>query len=220
MIKIEVKGLKETMRFLSDLQKNQLPYATARALTQTAKDIQQEIIKELPHKFTLRTSWYKSGPYAFKITPALKTKLQATVYTKAPFMGLQETGGTKIAHGGKKYIAIPTDNVRRNKSRPIPQNLRPSALLKGVTYRGTSKKKGTYKHAAFTGVKAFIGEIHGQLGIWQRIGPRAVKLMYLLREEADIQPRLEFERTARRIAEQKFSQNWGRAMNEAVKSAK
>ncbi len=217
---IEIRGLNEAIKYMSDLQKNQLPFATAKALTMTAKDVQAEVIKTLPERFTLRTPWYKTWPYGFLITPAIKTRLEATVYSKAPFMTLQEEGGVKTPRG--RMIAVPTNNIRRTKRDLIKEDQRPAYLLKGYRLRGASKAKGMGKRAERSGNIAFIKEINGVLGIWQRVGrgKDTTRLMYTLIPRADIQPRLFFYQTGKKVVDMKFNQNFGTAMNDALRTAK
>jgi hypothetical protein len=105
----------------------QLPFAAAKALTQTAKDAQKDILGGLPDHFTLRGNWFNpSNKFGIKIQPATKTDLVARVGTMADWLIIQEEGGTKKPRGSN--LAIPTENVRRNKKDIIQKSQRPRAL--------------------------------------------------------------------------------------------
>lgn len=76
MITININGLTDVQRKLSRLGNSQIPYATARALTQTAKDAQPAIRSGMQRTFDRPT------PYTLNSTrtdPATKTKPQASV---------------------------------------------------------------------------------------------------------------------------------------------
>ncbi|HEY8562806.1 MAG TPA: hypothetical protein VIL74_20680 [Pyrinomonadaceae bacterium] len=105
----------------------QLPFATAKALTATAKDAQKDVVDSLDDKFTLRNNWWKPNtPLGIKVRSAKKTNLQAEVGTNFDALEKFETGKDKIPFG--RYIAIPTSNVRRNKRQIIQKGQRPKNL--------------------------------------------------------------------------------------------
>lgn len=196
---IRIEGLDKVVKSLNDLEKRQVPFATAKALTMTEKDAQAEVLESLPKQFTLRTAWYKpSSPLGFKITPATKTKLQSEIYTKAPFMSLQETGGIKTPKG--EMIAVPTENVRRSKKDRILRSQRPAYLLHQAKRRAFIMKQG----------------------IWQRTGRGrgTLRLMYALVPKAKISSRLHFYQTCRGVVERRFKQNFDKAFAEAMRTAK
>jgi hypothetical protein len=223
MIKIEIKGLNETIKYLDDIAKKQLPFATAKALTMTAQDVQKKMIEVMPERFTVRSGWYRSGPFAFKIKAATKSNLQAEVYTNAPWMSIQESGGEKMPLAGRKMIAIPTRGSRPNKKQLIPEHLRPAFLLHGQIGHTQSKSKrkrlkwGKMRYAS----SAFIGKVKDdRLGIWMTEPSGKLKLMYQLESMADVDARLMFKQTAKRIVDEKFNQNFGTAFKETMRSAK
>ncbi|MBF0171465.1 MAG: hypothetical protein HQK87_10345, partial [Nitrospinae bacterium] len=76
-------------RAFAELEK-QLRFAAAQALTRTAQDAQEEVKRQLPERFTIRTGWLARG---IRIRPASRNNLKASVLVKDAFMALQETGG-------------------------------------------------------------------------------------------------------------------------------
>lgn len=85
MIDIRVKtDISSALTFLNDVEKRQLPFATAKALTLTAKVVQKEGVQEMNKEFdrpvplTLRSLWTK---------PATKANLTAKVYLKGVEIG-------------------------------------------------------------------------------------------------------------------------------------
>ncbi|HEX6182649.1 MAG TPA: hypothetical protein VFZ44_01980 [Pyrinomonadaceae bacterium] len=109
----------------------QLIYAAARALTQTAKDSQAASIAAIRRTFTTRGTWYLPGNrFGVRISPATKARLEAAVRTAADWLVPHETGEDKVASGGG-LLAIPL--VGRGRPRPsrgakVRAGLKPRAL--------------------------------------------------------------------------------------------
>jgi len=101
----------------------QLPFAIARALTVTARDVQDEVRNNLAQRFTLRNNWVRQG---IQIQRATKQNLEAMVFSRDAFMGLQEVGGAKSPLGN--YLAVPTSLVRRTPKDMIRKADRPKSL--------------------------------------------------------------------------------------------
>jgi hypothetical protein len=110
-----------------------IEFGIAVGLTRTAKDGQAAVRGALKGHFTLRNQWAEKGPYAIQIKPATKTDLESEVRTRADWLVLHEQGLTKTAKGGRR-LAIPTENVRRNKRLIIPKAQRPGALRDKRTF--------------------------------------------------------------------------------------
>lgn len=117
----------------------QVKFATAVALTNTAKDGQKEVISTLEQTFTLRGKWFQqSNKFGIKIKSAKKDDLQSAVYTNADWLLTHETGDDKLPRGNS--LAIPTDNVRRNKKDIVIRSNRPRNVKNSFVL--ISKKTG------------------------------------------------------------------------------
>lgn len=79
MIRIEAKGLHERLDMLNDFERNQMPFAVALALTQTAKHVEQRLISEMRTVFDRPTRWTLNS---LRVFPATKQKLVARVWMK------------------------------------------------------------------------------------------------------------------------------------------
>lgn len=105
----------------------QITYGTAVGLTKTAKEGQAAVVGALKDTFTLRGSWWNQNMrHGIKITPATPVKLQSEVKTAADWLEPHETGRDKTPRG--RSLAVPTDEVRRNKRMIIPRAQRPKGL--------------------------------------------------------------------------------------------
>jgi len=188
-----------------------MPFAAARALTWTAQDAQKEIQRELPQRFIIRNSFVQKG---VRIKAATKSNLQATIFDKDDFMTLQETGGTKTPRG--RHLAIPTNNVKRNKYDIIRGPQRPRKLVdRGGHFIGTPK-----------------GSHSKILGLWQRPSNKErramyksnkreqwapARLLYAFESSAAIKPRFDFLPTIRQTVDKRLERNFQLSLADALK---
>jgi hypothetical protein len=177
---------------LDDLAQRQIPFATARALTMTARDAQSDLRAEMPKRFTLRTSRVNKG---IRITPATKGNLAAVVGSIDWFMRDQETGGTRKASGHR--IAVPK-GVRRTKRDLISKALRPTPVRD--------------KPRVFL-VKAASGA-----GIMQRQGQGRcpITALYWLKKSVSIKPRFGFKAQVEATVRDRFESNFMISLSQAI----
>lgn len=191
--------LQPVLRFIDRAVSNQVPFASALALTQTAKDIQQvERTEELPKRFTLRNRWVQQG---IVITPATKGRLIAAVGSRDHFMALQAMGGTKRPQRSKN-VSIPKD-VKRNKRDLITRSNRPRQLLDRR--------------------RVFVNRIRGgTLAILQRLTRKRypLKVLYVLSPFAKVKPRWALDETAKRVTQSRWAANFVASMIRAMGSRK
>lgn len=200
-ITVSVEGLKETQQWLDALAKGELRFGVAKGLTDLAGKARDEVVWDLPNRFTLRTAWWRPGSrYGFNIQKATKQSLEASIYTRAPWMQLQEEGGTKVVSG--KRIAVPTAQVRRTKRSLIPQSQKP-ANLGNKAFKVTTKSGNTM-------LATRVGK-----------GKRSeLKMLYSLVPRAQVPPRLHFHRTVTEFVNKHGAQYLLRGIEYALKTAK
>jgi hypothetical protein len=204
---------------LKRLQRDQLPFATARALTLTAQDIQSAVKDKMPGEFVLRRQWTVQG---IRIKPALKSawpNQSAVVFSRDPFMNLQETGGTKTSIGRRvfdygPYLAIPLD-ARRSKSDVVQKKDWPKNLINPfiLTARDGRKYLAVRELAGNKGRVRSIGRT-AKGGTWS-----GTKLMYVLVTREILKPRLNLVAIGQKVAAERFSINFNNAMAKALATA-
>lgn len=192
-IAVDTKAVTAAVKGIRD---DQIPFATALALTRTAQDVQAEIRRQLPQRFTIRNSWVSKG---IVISKATKRQLYAIVRSRDDFMVLQETGGTKAPRG--RHLAVP-QGIRGSDREIVTRGKRPRAAL---------RKKRT-----------FVATIRGKEGIWQRTTKKRnpIKMLYTLRPTVPVKARFGFHDTAERTAQQRFEENFRTAFEQAVRTAR
>jgi len=169
-------------------------------LTNTAKEGQAAVVSALKGTFTLRGNWWQqSNRFGIRIKPAKKNDLQAEVRTNADWLEAHETGKDKSAKGGN--VAVPTDQVRRNKRLIIPRGQRPKGL----------------------GAKAFVLQTkHGPV-LAQRIsrGPRkGLVVLYGLERTVKIKKQSTFYEPIQKVVKRRLTENVRKGIAHAFATAR
>lgn len=189
--------LREFERSLTEFERRQLPFATAKALTFTARDTVKPAIErrieaafDNPIPFTKRGVGWKA---------ARKTMLVSSVHIKpiqAAYLKLQQTGG--VRRPKRRSLVIPAGQ-RVNRYGNLP--------------RGKVK-------ALIADPRNFVGRIGSTAGIWKRRKRGAPKLLILFADSARYQPRFAFYVAARRAARRGFPMHFRRTFPEAIRTAR
>lgn len=203
MIKLSVRSdIENAIKALDDIQKKHVPFATAKALTKTAQDVQAELSRQVskdlenPVRFTVN---------AFRIEPARKrARPYAIVAIKDiqdEYLRLNIFGGTEIP---KKRALLKPMNIRLNQHGNLPKNKVKRLLARDDVFSGT---------------------VGGIGGIWQRLGKNGkakqkLKLLIRYKSEQNVKPVFKFFETAEKTAKHVFPGNIESAFREALQTAK
>ncbi|HIJ48235.1 MAG TPA: hypothetical protein HPP72_09520 [Gammaproteobacteria bacterium] len=200
MVSIDVRSnIRDVERQLSRIQRKQVPFATAKALTLTAKDVQKAETVQLVKKLDRPTKFTQNS---IAITPAKKSTLEARVFIRdiqAQYLKYQVKGGTRAGVGGK--IGVPTRNKKLNKFGNI-----------------AGRRKGLVK-----GKKQFIATINGISGVWLRTGGKrnkGVKLMVAFESSVNYEKRFPFYKIAQGVVASKFKKNFEKTLMQALATAR
>jgi len=191
MLKLDVTAdVTKATEHLSDLARQHVPNATARALTRTAFDARDAVRDGLPERFNLRRPWISRG---IGVTPAKPRTLMAEVWSRDRFMAAQETGGS---HPDAR--PIPAGRLREMaQTRVIPK----SQWLDQV------KNKPTVFYRA------------GML-FERRDERRILALYLLRpKAQIKVQPRLGMAETIRSVAQREYQRQMERALREELAKA-
>lgn len=196
MISVE-SNINQVRNQLNKIQRQQLPYAAAVALTRTAQDIQRAEAAQLPRKLDNPTPFTMR---AFAIKTASKRNLQAEVFIKtaqAEYLQWAISGGRRQA--ARRGTGVPV-GARLNKHGNIP-----------------GRRKGLVK-----GKKQFAGTINGVSGVWQRSGGKrnpGVQLMVAFERSVQYDKRFPFRQIAEGVARSRFSQHLAASVAKALATA-
>jgi hypothetical protein len=186
----------------------QIPFATALALTRTAKDAQAQLRGDLDDHFTIRDKWVSKG---IRITPAKKKKLVAEVGSWDSFMRTQVLGGEKNSQ--QKAMGI-----------PLVGKGMPRRTIKKRTLRSRWPGKLLQKSS-----KYFIGRPRGYIygnapqGVYRRLGKGGrgtLRLMWLMKDVVNINSRWPLLETVEDVVEEMWSKRAEQALWEAFDSSR
>ena len=105
-------NINQVAGWLTNVQRKQLPFATAGALTLTAFDVRKQVVeKTFPRAFTTRNTRFATN--ILEVKPAKKRELTATLFDKKgrDYLELHARGGIKRPTG--QWISIPTRHIKR-----------------------------------------------------------------------------------------------------------
>jgi len=200
MINIDVRvDLREAMKALESLRKDQIPFATAYALTQCAKAAQEDVEREIgrvfdrPTQFTLKA--VRTKP-ATKRNLVAEVKLKDEAYKGNPavrWLIAQIRGGARNIKGFEKlmqragvmpngYYAIPTKNAPLDRYGNVPGSvinriLSQTRSSRDVLTRETAVSRARNIRRAkrrregryFSAVPSNPRTRHLKPGIWERV---------------------------------------------------
>lgn len=206
----------DALRHLTDVQRRQVPFATSLALNRTADEVIHRGRQLIDQRFTVRRDWVKKG---FRVDRSTRSKLEARVYHKDPFMWLQEHGGEKEPASGKQMVAAPIG------ARPTPQTITTPGRWPGALIQ---------RHKAFTIRKGDTSYLFQRLGRTKRGKIRknrlsrlpqqgrdpALRLMYVMKPEVDVPARWGFLDEAQRLINARWPLNFSGFMDYAIRTAR
>ena len=191
--------LREALSKLENLRKDQIPFATAYALTQTAKDSQTRVQREMRSVFNNPTPYTLAGLF---VKPATKSKLTSTVKFKDQafkgvpadrYITVQVEGGARRAKGFEELLirsgvmppnsyAVPTraakldqyGNVPRGTLNAILSQLQASRDVLSretpVSKARAAKRRNRRTSRYFTAYPGRARTKHLPPGIYERVG--------------------------------------------------
>lgn len=245
-INVRMTGAESTMATLRGMGK-QVRFATARALTQTAHAVNNEIKADLASQVQGGATPYTLR--AFQVTGATRDTLQATVALRdtAPTGGTNYSAalGHLFTGGGRRHKKLEGWLRSRNlipvgyMIAPGPKapldargNFRMSALKEMFGILGSqtrnlqewrrSGKRGQYKAIGF--FIARPGDKSGlPPGIWRRIttgNSSTVEPWIMFINPVSYRQKFDLEKIARRTVERVFKANFDRSLADALRTAK
>lgn len=221
-VKVDIAG---ALSGLNSIREDQIPFATAKALTNTAQAAMNAVRTKLPAQFRIRNAWTAQG---VRFTLATKANPVAFVNFDRYYMYLQEQGGVKV--GKKSMIAVPLDPALRQR---IPSNMRPRVLLAQSDLQGMTaglKSQSRIRALTKTYNTGFIIKSHNRLYIAIRTAREvrllkgqhdaSVRILYELIPEAKIPKRLHMYETVQQTVRDQFKNLFAEAMQYAIQTAR
>ncbi|SNT28817.1 hypothetical protein SAMN06265795_12231 [Noviherbaspirillum humi] len=184
-------NIAEVVKGLNDVAKTQLPFAIAKGLTDTAKEVRIKMTDALPNQFDKPTPFTMR---AFGYTPATKARQIATVF---------------VRHEQLKYLQFQIDGGVRSPARRallIPKGVRLNQY--GNMTRGAIKK-------LLSRPDVFSGKVDGVPGIYQRKGGKVI-LLVAYADQVKYRRRYPFAEIGQRAVSKAFDGHFSAAIAKAV----
>lgn len=188
--------VKKLTKKLKGIQRKQIPFATSRAINQTAEFTAVNLNQETREVFKSPTPFTQR---AFTLRRSSKSKLRATVFAKdiqAQYLGYAVFGGTRQPKG--RALLLP-EEIRLNKYGNIPRNAIKRLLARPDTFSAT---------------------LRGIPGIWQRANRRRLRLLVSYQPQATYRPRFPFQRSASAHITRAFPGFFSTALRQALRTAR
>ena len=219
-VTIDARQLERARVFAATVS-NQLPFATAGALSATARDVQLALKAQVSESFTTPTPFTRN---AFIYTKSTKANLTAQV-TRRPdrhYLDIQTFGGTRR---WKAYEGL-LRGLAKGQGTPLPSGkLLPTSLAKNAA--------GNPKRSLFPLIQSklssndpggfFIGKPrHSDAppGVYRRSRGRLHAYFTVADSEPAYRPRFPFERVGNQAVARNFPSHLARAVERAMKSAR
>ena len=194
-------NINEIIMGLNDLEKKQIPYATSKALNDTAFQARAALTAQLVKRLDNPTPFTKR---AIRVRKATKKRLYAEVYVneiQAKYLKNLYYGGTERPKS--RALIKPTKDLKLNKYGNI-QNKKIQKLLNNPNYfSGTVTGKGGKRS-----------------GIFRRYKSGRIKQMIMWVDKKEKQKRLEFDKTIQGVVNNKFNSNFEKALKFAISTMK
>jgi hypothetical protein len=225
------RPMKDLRKGLNDLQRQQVPFATALALTRIAQNVAAAETAALPEVFDSPTPFTKK---AFSIKAATKRAPTATVFARdaqAKYLLPHDKGGVQVL-GTKRGILNPK-GVRLNSYGNIPKGKLASlkadkAVFFGpVTFKSSGTINGVWRRSdrgkqRGAGGRSRTGNVGTKgstvaKGIKDRTG---LTLLVRFSDPAPITPSLDYEARARKVVDATYRSAFAAALDQAMASAR
>lgn len=234
---IEFEGLEEWESHLNDLERKQMPFALAKGITDTAKDVKAALQKEIKRVFDSPTRFTINSIY---IVPAKKGIYIAFVGIKGDrnsYLYPQSRGGRRnlkrseasLQSTGKMTKGLhimPGEAIRLNKFGNITKGkmTKIMSVVKGhrdKTQNTTarSKKRNKSLPNLFVAKKGNRRTQHLQPGIYQRT-KKGVKPILIYAQESKYHVLFRFFDVAQKVTNRNLMRNVDKAMKHAIATAR
>lgn len=191
---------------------DQMPFATALALTRTAQDVQARLKATLGDHFTVRNNWVAGS---IRYRPAVKSP-SPVAYVGSVYepMALQAVGGEKEGKAGGD-VAVPLW-ARRDLAQVTKPGQWPGRLAKRKQFFVAPFQREPFRVGR--------GVVEEGVGLFQRIGRRAgrkhLRLWWTLEDRVTVPPRWPFGEESTTTVRAEFADHFWAALEQARATAK
>lgn len=234
MLKIALNGVNQVREEMEKIQK-QIPFASAMALTRTARLVQAEIEREMASVFDRPTKWTLNS---LRLFPAKKTKLEAKVWMKdeADKSGPASRWLRPEIDGGQRPDKRSETLLRNKGVLPSGKYIMPGKKLRldrfGNVSKGTMQKvlsglgaqndryqnsTGSRRSKANSKQYFVLGRGQNAIGIAERTSKRNIKMVLAFGSRPSYSRRLDFYGIGQRVADENLEREFEAAIAYALR---
>lgn len=213
-------NIKEISKSLSDMAFKQIAFATTKALTELAKEVQADESDNIAHTFKKPKAFTKN---AVGMRGARKDNLTALVFVRpiaARYLDPYETGGDHVLPGSSQAILNPKD-IRLNANGQLPRGVLERLKARPDIFIGPVQTKAGPVNGVWQRIPA--AKTGAQLRRRAAAGVKAVGHLKLLIRFGDALPvnkRLNYRSRAKSLVDRRFDAAFAKAMAEALATAR
>ncbi len=233
MSKTVTSNTNEIIRELTDIERNQIPYATSLALNNTAEIAMLYMTKKIDKDFNVTAKWNKVGGRAgIKKKRATKNKHNVEIYIPSANHWIQdhEDGETRegnifIPTKGFKYLypSIRTNRAIKKKAKTLLSNKSRNRIFEAKLNGG----KGNSTKAIFqrvkgkdAGTRRLRSKKTGRLLKTKKVFGRTVIPIFIIKQSVKQNAILDFNETIFNVFNNKFEIEFGKAFDYAINTSK
>ena len=230
MIRIQVSTA-AVERELDDLARKQLPFATAKALNQVARESRDLINRDMTKVFDRVAPFTRIAAAAPATLAARKDSLHASVIIKdaqARYLGLEEEGGVRTPAdtlAGGKALVVPTSRAKVNARGSMPKGyvaqLARRAQADAARAAKPTRNGRPTKHDK--GIVKFTGsgpDGQGPGGFFMRTAGHHLVRLISFESEAHYKPKFRFRARVSEFAQGRMTSALKEALAHAIASAR
>lgn len=239
VMNITLTGLADATKMLRVLGKDQVPYATARALTDTAYDARAAIIEEMQQVFDRPTPYTLRAFIAWRADkkhwPNMRAGIEENSMAKGQhYLKVQGTGGGRPKKGDERLLSsrlgtdigayIPVGAARIDQFGNWSNGERSqvmSALKARRDVGYTSNQTATSRKRNPKRAEYFVPKVGSNLppGVYKREGDNMEQVLAFTMRAPKYKKRIDFHDVAMTRARKVYTDHFNRRLSEAIASA-
>lgn len=232
-IKIDVRSdVKEITRYLNRVQKKQIPFATALALTKVAQDAKKAlranmgVVFDRPTRFTLNSLFVKPAKKKNPISDVRLKDFAGRGGNARNYLAPEIQGGARPLKRFEKHLqrrgflpkgmyVVPSKTQKLNKSGNVTLG-QINKILSGLGAQFDPKQNSRDKAQKVF----FVANINGAYGIWRRMSGNKIKFMFAFVKVPRYRGVFKFDRIARKIGNRMFKKRFEQSLRKALATAR
>lgn len=217
-MEVRIKGVKELQDAIRGIADNQIPFATALALTNTASKAKDELVAQMDRDLDRPTPFTKGSLYVVKATKAKQVAMVKVRPVAERYLAKQVFGGAFPGERNDR-LKLPSE-VNLNEYGNISKGLI-KQLIQRINAGKRITKKQSERLRVSRALELFYGEPDGwPLGIYKRTPNGLIPVIVFPKQQARYTPRYRFFETGRDVAGKEFERQFRAAFVQAVSTAK